>query len=528
LKAASSPVQIPDTPVRDGGVSRRFFSNTILNYGGQAFIILLTFLTVPYTVHHLGPELFGIVALVQVTAGLAGLVNLGIGRALTKYVSELYWKRDFQGINELFRTAWATSLIAGLFGLILLIAPKEQIVRVFFRGGPEISTVTYFAVYVAAFGLFSSILLETVSALPTALQRFGIYNAINVAVGAMRAVGPVVVLAAGYSIKAVLIVILASNFLAVGAFAATACIFIPGLSLVPTFSWPTFKKLFRFSLPLLLSALFTLVISRVDRFILAYYMPLASVTFFTLPYSISEKAYAGVTNITSVVLPFTSELHSIGVRDRLHKLYLQATKTMTIVSLPFTVILIALPTPILRLWVGSEYAEQGSTVLMVLAAATLLNAISGVATATSLGVGRVWQPAAFAFGASAISLASNVALIPLYGINGAAFSFLLPQLIVAPLFVYVVTRTLAFPMLELLHYGFVRPIICASIQFLVLFFCREYVTSILALGLLCLASLCLYGLLSVFVAITSREREILFRTITSGVRKRSRNVLRNC
>jgi O-antigen/teichoic acid export membrane protein len=165
---------------------------------------------------------------------------------------------------------------------------------------------------------------------------------------------------------------------------------------------------------------------------------------------------------------------------------------------------------------------------MVLAAATLLNAISGVATATSLGVGRVWQPAAFAFGASAISLASNVALIPLYGINGAAFSFLLPQLIVAPLFVYVVTRTLAFPMLELLHYGFVRPIICASIQFLVLFFCREYVTSILALGLLCLASLCLYGLLSVFVAITSREREILFRTITSGVRKRSRNVLRNC
>src|SRR6266576_2155947 len=282
---------------RESGVSRRFFGNTMVNYIGQGFILVLTFVTAPYTVHHLGPELFGILALVQVTAGFAGLLNLGIGRALTKYISELYWTGDFKAINQLFQTAWATCLMAGMVGLVILIGPRATIGRLFFRGGPEVDAVVGFAIYVAAFGLFTSMLLEAISALPVALQRFGICNAINVATGAVRCLGPVIVLALGYSIRAVLIVILASNILAVIAFAVVSRKLIPGLSLLPHFDWAAFRKLFTFSLPLLLSALFALIVTRVDRFILAYYLPLAAVTFYTLPYSISEKASMGIGSI---------------------------------------------------------------------------------------------------------------------------------------------------------------------------------------------------------------------------------------
>ena len=95
LQIASTPASLADASARDGSVSRQFFSNTILNYVGQGLILVLTFATAPYIVHHLGPELFGIVALVQVIAGFAGLLNLGVGRALTKYVSELHWKGEF-------------------------------------------------------------------------------------------------------------------------------------------------------------------------------------------------------------------------------------------------------------------------------------------------------------------------------------------------------------------------------------------------------------------------------------------------
>src|SRR5271155_2091976 len=150
--------------VQDVSVSRRFFKNTIVNYAGQGLILVLTFLTAPYTVHHLGPELFGVVTLVQVTAGFAGLLNLGIGRALTKYVSELYWRNDFKAINQLFQTAWATCIAGGLFALLILVGPKDTIQRLFFKGGPEVHYVVGFAIYVAAFGLFTSMLLEAIVA----------------------------------------------------------------------------------------------------------------------------------------------------------------------------------------------------------------------------------------------------------------------------------------------------------------------------------------------------------------------------
>ena len=482
-----------------------------MNFVGQGFLLVLTFATAPYIVHHLGAELFGIVALVQTVAGFASIVNLGVGRALTKYVSELYWKNDFHSISQLFQTAWATCVISGLAGFFLLIGPKDEIGRLFFRGGPEVNDVVGFAIYVAAFGLFSSMLLESISAIPGALQRFDISNTVNVIAGTVRYIGSVVVLALGYSVRSVLIVNLAANILAVIAFAIVGRGLIRNLSLFPSFHWPAFKKLFSFSFPLFLSAISALVVTRVDRFILAYFLPLAAVTFYTLPYSLSEKAAMGVVNITSVVFPFTSELHSMGSHDKVHELYLRSAKILTLVTLPLSVILVAMPGPILRFWLGPEYAAQGAVALGLLGIATFLNAVTGVPTVTSLGVGRPWLPAAFAIVSSAINIVLNLVLIPRYGINGAALGYLLPQALVAPVFIYVVTRMLKFSQWRFFSQTFLRPLLCAGLQFVVLLMLRGYARSLISVGLLCFVSLCVYGAVSLFGAITREERSVLLR-----------------
>jgi len=504
-----------ETEVTQGikrSVSRRFFHNTVINFGGQGFLLVLTFVTAPYMVHRLGAELFGIIALVQTIAGFAGIVNLGIGRALTKYVSELYWKGDFETINRLFQTAWTTCLIAGSLGLIILIGPKAAIARLFFRGGSEVEAVVGLAIYVAAFGLFTSMLLEAVSALPMGFQRFDIFNAVNVGSGAFRYLGAVAVLSLGYSLRAVLIVNLLANILAVLAFAIISRKIISGLAFWPKLRLDAFRQLFSFSLPLFLSALASLIVTRVDRFILAYFLPLASVTFYTLPYTLSEKAATGVANITSVVYPFASELHSKGSPERLHELYLRSTKILTLITLPFSVILMAMPAQILRYWLGPEYAAAGATALCLLGAATFMNAASAVATVTSLGVGDAWTPAAFAFGSSAINIVANLYLIPRYGINGAAMGALLPQAVVTPAFVYVVTRNLKFSLWELLSHGFMRPTVCAVIECTIILSLRHYVNGLLSLGALAVVSLGAYALISLYGAITPEERGALFRT----------------
>ncbi len=359
-------------------------------------------------------------------------------------------------------------------------------------------------------------LLEAVSALPTGVQRFDVFNTVNVISGTFRYLGSVVALALGGSVRSVLIINLLANVLAVVAFAVVSRRIVRGLAFWPTFHWDAFRKLFNFSLPLFFSALSALIVTRVDRFILAYYLPLASVAFYTLPYTLSEKAATGVANITSVVYPFASELHSKGSQEKVHELYLRSTKILTLITLPFSVILMAMPAQILRYWLGPEYAIQGATALCLLGAASFANAASAVATVTSLGTGDAWTPAAFAFASSVINIVTNVILIPRYGIDGAAWGALLPQALVTPVFVYVITRKLKFSLWQLLSHGFLRPAVCAAIQLAVILGLRPYVNSLVTLGGLGLASLGIYALVSFYGAITAEERGALFRRPALG------------
>ena len=210
----------------------------------------------------------------------------------------------------------------------------------------------------------------------------------------------------------------------------------------------------------------------------------------------------------------------MGSHDRVHELYLRSTKILTLITLPLCVILMAIPGPILRYWLGPEYTAQGAVALSLLGGATFLNAAGGVATVTSLGVGRAWIPAFFAIASSVVNLISNFILIPRYGITGAALGALLPQALVLPVFVYVVTRQLKFSSWELFSHGFLRPMVCGFIQLVVLLAFRRRVDSIVTLGVLCLASLGIYGLAALYGAITREERDFLFRLPALGVSQR--------
>jgi stage V sporulation protein B len=499
-------------------ISGRLFTNVGLNFAAQVFVALLTIVTAPYIVNRLGAELFGMVALVQTAAGFAGLLNLGIGRALTKYVSELYWKGDFALINDFFQTAWALTVLAGLAGLLLMVGSSSLIESTFFRGGPEITNdVVTFAIYVSAFGLFSSMLLEVASSIPVAAQRFAIRNAIYVVMATIMSIGSVALLAAGFSVRAVLLVGLFSNVFGVCAFLAASCKVVTGLKLRPRIELKALKTLLAFSLPLLLSAISAMIVARVDRFILAYYLPLAAVAFYTLPYSLAQKLSSAVGNVTSVVFPYASELHAMSDLKKLQELYLRSSKILILMTLPFIMVLIVLPDPILRYWLGPEYAEQGAMALCIIGIATFLNAVTAVPTVTSLGVGRPWMPSVFSTASSVASLAANLLLIPKYGVNGAALALLLSELVGGAPFIYLINRRLGVAPLRFMSEVVARAFVCTVVQLLTLLAARNYIDGLISLIAASLISLLVFGLCALFVAMSADERRDLFAMAAPAV-----------
>ena len=73
---------------RDLTSGRLLAQNTVWNLLGQILPMVVAIATIPIIVRELGVERFGVLSLVWVVVGYFSLFDLGIGRALTKFVSD--------------------------------------------------------------------------------------------------------------------------------------------------------------------------------------------------------------------------------------------------------------------------------------------------------------------------------------------------------------------------------------------------------------------------------------------------------
>ena len=94
------------------------------NLAGLSLPLLVAAVTVPQLIGRLGHERFGLLALAWSLIGYAGVLDLGIGRALTQMVSRLRGEGNLSAIPNALVTAGRITLIAGLAGggLIVLAA----------------------------------------------------------------------------------------------------------------------------------------------------------------------------------------------------------------------------------------------------------------------------------------------------------------------------------------------------------------------------------------------------------------------
>jgi O-antigen/teichoic acid export membrane protein len=488
------------------GVARKLIANTLFNFIGQAYVLVLSLGVVPYVVHRLGPGLYGVVALVQALAGFAGLLNLGMGRALTKWISELYWQGKLEQICSLFRTAATTCLLGGLVGLAILALPRTALASALFHGDADAEAVARFALWVAGLGLLLSLLTEPLSAIPIALQRFDIYNRMNIATATLRNLGAVLVLGLGYHVRAVLLVNLLSGLMALIGYAWFSRRLIPELRPIPGLSWADLKQLLGFSGFVLLAGVSGLVVHRLDRAVLAYFLPIAALAFYVVPYSLAEKTSLGVTNITSVIFPSASELWTRQDLGKLRELYLRAKKMVLLAGLPVTVILLAVPNEILRYWVGPEFALRGATTLRLLAAGYFVNILGHVPFVVAQGIGRPWISAKYSLLNGAANLLLFLLLIPRYGIAGAAMAFFLSQALVIPPFIWELNRVLGVSWRCVALRAYFRPLVCGAGALALLWMCRSYAGSLTKLVFLCGIALCAYALAAFAGAIDKRER----------------------
>jgi O-antigen/teichoic acid export membrane protein len=177
--------------------------------------------------------------------------------------------------------------------------------------------------------------------------------------------------------------------------------------------------LVRFSLPLVVSSVLSMLLLQTDTVVLGYFRPSADVALYGAAYPLAYAIVLVLSAFGFVYLPMASRLDADGDHAALATVYATISKWVFVFTFPAFLAFVAFPADVLTVVFGARYAG-GAPALAVLALGFTLNSLAGRNRQTMSALGHTAPLVPMTAGAFCLNLAANVALVPRYGPVGAA------------------------------------------------------------------------------------------------------------
>src|SRR5436309_12047866 len=176
-----------------GVFSQKLVTNTFFNFLGRSWNFLVTLLLTPYILSHLNVHEFGVWVLLAIFTSSFNLLDLGMGAAFVKHISEYYTHRDFERINKAILSGLIFYLMFGALLIAIGLALHRPLFRLF-QIPDGFSDV--FLLVLTGFSLLnlSNLFLSALRG----IQRMDKSNAVEIGMSVPAVLGTVLFLRAGF------------------------------------------------------------------------------------------------------------------------------------------------------------------------------------------------------------------------------------------------------------------------------------------------------------------------------------------
>lgn len=453
--------------------------NVFYNLITHIYFIILAFLATPYIVHKLGTDAYGIFSIIGVIIGYFAFLDLGLGQAVIKYISQYYAKKEEETIGKIIRTALSLYLVMGLLGAALIIYLTNLLVTRMLKIPIELADLTRWLFYLSALGFIVNMLVQVLSAIPQALQRFDITNKIQLILGSAVILFTVLFLYFGCFLKELVLLNVFVSVISIFAYLKIARRLLPQVSFWPGFDFDVFKILFRFGGFSSLGRLMSTITVHIDKLLIGIFLPIHYLTYYIIPYNISSKMNFIIPSVISAIFPAMSDLDALNRQSQVQELYFRTSKYITTGIILFAIFFIALGRELLRFWLGVDFALHATLPLQILSLGMLVNCFSWVPGMTASAVNKPEMTASLNTLQAIIGLFLCLVLIPRLGIVGAALSWTIRDILLVPLFIHIINRKL----MNITNRSFIRnslakPLILGAVLFLLFSLIKGLVTNL--------------------------------------------------
>lgn len=416
-------------------------SYSIFNY---IWSIIFSIIITPIIVFKLGIKEYGIYLFIITAMSLFGVIDIGIGSAVTKYMSFYVGKKDNDSIIRLTHLGNLIFLITGLIGFF--ISMVVTFIGTSFLPASFVAYESYSSLFVFAGGIFFfSVVISSYNSVFYALQRFDISSKIGIFFVTFSSLSMLFVVEMGWSIRGVFISQLIVSIL------YAVVIYYKAKKLLPIatfkFKWhrKEFFECYKFGFVSSINNIASIALASFDKIIIPFFVGPSNLTYYSIPGNVATKI-PGITSTLSIsLLPTIAQLSGSDEIYKMKIFYIRMFRIIIIIAGSLTVTVVSFSYEILKYWLNSDFAEKSSNVLIILALTNFILALFSPLSNFLLGLDKLKFLSLASIGMATLNMASLFLLLPLYGIIGAALAYLISVLPVFYIFYYVETRYLELP-----------------------------------------------------------------------------------
>ena len=396
--------------------------NSIYNLIGFGIPLIVAVIVLPYLIHGLGNERFGILSIAWIVVGYFSLFDLGIGRSVTKLIAEKIGSNETEQIPSLFWTAFYLMLCLSICGAVALFFLIPWIVFDVLRISNDLRLETLHSFYLLIFSIPVVTTSASIRGILEAYQEFRTINFIRGSLGLSAFIMPLLCLAITKSLVWIILSLVIFRIIVWMLYLYKCFEINPALKSTRVFDRTLIKPIFKLSSWMSVSSIIVPLNIYLDRFMIGALVSAGAIAYYVTPYEITSKLLIIPGAFAGVMFPAISATY---LRDPEYsnKLIVRATKYIFLILYPIVFLIVAFAYKGMTFWIGSQFAENSYIVLQVLAVGTLFNSIGYIHYAFLDGIGKP-------------DINAKVQLVELpfysllmwfsikeYGINGAAYAW---------------------------------------------------------------------------------------------------------
>ncbi len=422
---------------------------SIANFIGGVIPAIASLLTVPIIVARLGDVQYGLFTLVTAIVGYFALIDINVTAGSVKYLAEHHARNEQDQLNKVVSFGGLIYFVIGLVGGFGIYFFADTLVTSFFNVPQNLHEIARKTLQVAAVAFFFGQMQVYLLSVPQALQRYDLTGKVESFFGALTSISTVAVVLLGGGLVEIIFVRLLLSVINCSLLLNIIRKILPTIKLVKP-DRLTVNKLASFSAYSYLSRIAAISYANGDKLIIGALQNLNAVSQFAVPSLLVNRAVVPIYRLASVIFPASSALAANNQHGELKRMYLVSSRYYVFLHASMCILLSLFSREILHYWAGPVFGPNAALVLVLVATATFMDALTNLPSLVNDGLGNPRNTGVLAVLRAIFGLGLCYLFIRSFGFVGAAWAELIISTIFSLLFLFFVHgRSVPINILEL-------------------------------------------------------------------------------